>query len=137
MRAENRVFDYLAGEAAANNTLDDDWLAYFDLSTSVMNCQTTADSRACGRAINFAFGKDTNVSAMRSCLLRLVDKDGSIQKTQIIFEWMNNRMRIHHRALDGHAFFDQRSEIVRGAGKTDISRLDVSIKRPAIRQIIS
>ena len=137
MRAEHALLDHAAAKRAADNALYGNRLTDPDLTTCMVNRQTTADSGPGRAAVDLAFGENTDITRMGSFSLRLIDKDRSIKEAQICLEWMRNCPTRHDRTLDRHPLVNQGMQIVRGDLQVNIGDIDVCIKTTAEGKVIT
>ena len=124
-------------KAGADDALDDHGLAGADLAARMVDGQPAADARTCGAAIHLTLGKDADVAAVGSLIQRRSDKDGAIEKAQVLFKGMRDGPAGHDRPLDGDALFDDGPEIFRCAGQADVCCLDVGVERAAKGQVVA
>ena len=76
--AERCRFDHPAGEAATDDALDNQRFIKTNLTFSVVDGHPAANAGAGRAAINFTFGKNTDVAAVGVVAERGIDKDGSV-----------------------------------------------------------
>src|ERR1041384_4430398 len=86
--AEANLANDATREARADQALDHERFTNRQPSFRVLERDSPANACASGCAIDFTFSEDADVAAVGAFTKRFAIDNGSVEKAQIVFEWM-------------------------------------------------